>query len=249
MTLEEQVAKMQKDMEKMTTSHSAALTTMQEENDRMKGHMNAAVAKEKEVKAAKKLIEEQFETFKTEGELGKEQTEKMNELVAQKMEKVQETFDVTLNELNGQLSEAQGNFGKLKKQYDEERISGSLRKAAEKANVLPSAIDDVIHRANGVFSVSEDNKIESRDNDGNLRKIGKKIASPDSFVDSLRDTASHLWPPSGGSGAQGHSQAGDDGVNPWAKATRNFTEQARMKRADPAKAERMANAAKAAEAG
>jgi chromosome segregation ATPase len=244
MTLEEQLADLTKKFEKAEGKYTAQLTEMQEENNRMKNHMNDAVAKEKAVKLERNSLQDQFDTFKTENELGKEQNDKMNEIIAQKLEKKQEAFDTQFNEVNQQLTDSQKGFTALKSQYDNERISGAIRKAAETAGVIPGAIDDVIGRASGVFSINEEGSIESRDSDGNLRKIGKKIASPDAFIESLKDSAAHFWPASQGGGASGtKGNKTDSGANPWMKETRNFTKQAQMKRADPDKAARMEQAA------
>jgi len=244
MELQEQFDELTTNFNAMKDTHAAALADMIAENDRMKNHMNEAVAKEKLVKTEKRTLQEEFETFKTENDLGAEQTEKMNEIITQKLEKKQESFDLQFGEVNTKLADSENSYTVLKTRYDKERIGGALRKAAEKAGVLPDGIEDVISRAGNLFTINEEGGIESRDADGNIRKIGKKIASPDSFVDSLKDTASHLWPASKGSGAQGGSSPGtDDGVNPFAKDTINYTLQSQMIRNDPAKAERMKVAA------
>lgn len=232
-------------------TQNASIVSLGGEKDSMKSKMDQLLTETKTAKNDKRDFETkfatlttEFEEFRTNSSLDEDTKKKLNELVSQKVEKQQTKFDEQVAEMQSSLSDAQGKYGDLKSRYDNERIGGALRKAAESAGVIPSAIDDVVSRAFGIFSISEEGTLESRDSDGNLKKIGKKIASPDVFVESLKDSASHLWPVSKGSGANGSSGGSNDGVNPFAKDTLNYTEQARLVRADPAKAERMRAAAK-----
>jgi len=232
-------------------TQKASLDALGGEKDSMKAKMDQLLTETKTAKTDKREFETKFSTlttefeeFKTNSTLDAESKQKIDELVAQRVESAQSKFEENITTMQEQLDTSQGSYTKLKTQYDQERIGGALRKSAEAAGVIPSAIDDVISRAHGVFSVSEENAIESRDSDGNLRKIGKKIASPDVFVDSLKESAPHLWPASKGGGSQGAKGSGSDGgVNPFAKDTINYTAQALLKKSDPDKAARLQKAA------
>ena len=220
------------------------------EKDSMRAKMDQLLTETKTAKHDKRDFElkfsnltSEFEEFKTSSSLDADTKQKVDELVSQRVEKLQTKFDAQTLEMQTSLTDAQSGYSKLKLQYDSERVNGALRQSAEKAGVLPTAIDDVISRATGVFSISEEGALESRDSDGNLRKIGKKIASPDVFVESLKDSAAHLWPQSKGSGANGSISGSNDGVNPFSKDTLNYTDQAKLMRSDPSKAERLKAAA------
>ena len=227
-------------------SQDTALSALRGEKDRMSVKMSDLLNETKEAKTARNGFKDQlaaltteFGDFKNNASLGEENMQKVNDLVSSKMEAITAGFETTIDELTASLTEAQGSYGKLKGQYDGERISGAIRKSAEKAGVLPGAIDDVVLRSGGVFSVAENGSIEARDADGNLMKSGKKLMSPDVFVEGLKDTAAHFWPGSQASGANGAKGAAGSKVNPFSKDTLSYTEQAKMMRSDPDLANRM----------
>jgi hypothetical protein len=84
---------------------------------------------------------------------------------------------------------------------------------------LPGAIDDIIRRGLDIYTVGEDDALESRDKDGNLRKTedGKNLLTADVWINELKESenSSHYFPGSqgagaGGSGGQGHKQSDID---------------------------------------
>ncbi len=89
--------------------------------------------------------------------------------------------------------------------YNTGLINDALRTAAVKSGILPTAIEDVLLRGANVFSVGEEDAIEARGKDGELRKTsdGKAMLNPETFVEELRELCPHMWPGSKGAGAQG----------------------------------------------
>ena len=221
------------------TARDDEITRVLSKNNELLAETKQAKGARTELKDSVSTLQQQLEDLKNENTLGEENIKKVNELVAGKVEAAQTKFDTQVNELSEQLTTSQTGFKALQQKYDGERISGAVRKAAEKAGVIPSAIDDVIARAHGMFTISEEGIVEARDQDGNLAKIGKKIASPDVFVEALKESAEHLWPGSKGTGAKGSKGGNVTGTNPFAKETLNYTEQAKLRKVDPEKAERM----------
>lgn len=215
------------------------VTRVLSKNTELLAETKQAKSARTELKDSVSTLQQQLEDLKDKNALGEENIKKVNELVASKVEAAQTRFDTQVTELNEQLTTSQTGFKTLQQKYDGERISGAVRKAAEKAGVIPGAIDDVIARARGMFAISEEGLVEARDQDGNLIKIGKKIASPDVFVEALKESAEHLWPDSKGTGAKGSKGGGATGPNPFAKETFNLTEQALLVKSDPQKAERL----------
>lgn len=233
---------MQKQLEaaqKEAKRRADELSRVLNKNEELLSETKQAKAERNELKESVSTLQQQLEDMKNNSLLGEENMQKVNDLVAQKLELRQAEFETKLEEAQNRYVQTETQFNELRQKYDNERISGALRQAAEKAGVIPSAIDDVIHRANGVFRVSEEGTIEARDRDGNLVKEGKKVMSPDVFVDSLKESAGHLWPQSQGVGAQGSNGSGTTGPNPFAKDTINYTEQARLVKSDPQKAARL----------
>lgn len=157
------------------------------------------------------------------------------ELFEKKTEKLRLNYDEKLESSRKELSDTLDKFSSLEKRYHNEKIHNVLRKVAEESGVIPSAIDDVLHRASGIFSIGEDGNIEARDSEGNLRKVGKQQLTPEVFVSKLKETAEHLWPVSEGVSASGGSKVNGNGVNPFDKkaGTWNLTEQAKLMNSDP----------------
>lgn len=234
---------MQKQLEaanKNLLKKDSEINSILNKNTELLTETKQAKSERNDLKNSVSTLQQQLDDMKNKTALGDENMQKVNDLVAQKIEIKQAEFETALEELNGQLNESQQQYTGLQQKYNGERISSAVRSSAEKAGVIPSAIDDVIARANGVFSVSEEGNIESRDSDGNLMKAGKKVMSPDVFVETLKESAGHLWPSSTGTGAQGSSGDGSGGgVNPFAKETLNYTEQAKISRTNPEKAARL----------
>ncbi|MCP3665735.1 MAG: hypothetical protein GY696_25110 [Gammaproteobacteria bacterium] len=215
-----------------------------DEIDRMRGHQTTLLEETKRAKAARGESSDAMAALMTKVE----ELENKNlvndgnyeELLTRQTEKMKLEYEGKLGDTTAALEDFQNKFNALNTRYQTEKVNVAVRKAAEAANVLPSAIDDVIYRSNGVFSLGEDGSIEARDPEGNLRKIGKKQMTPDNFVESLKDAAPHFWPASQSAGASGAGgPAASSGPNPFSKDTVNYTEQAKLIKSDPERAEKL----------
>ena len=218
---------------------------LQAEIDRLRSHSNKLLDE-------KKTLKTQFDEFKTQfdgidadsvknmmkvfesSEEAKLIAEgKLDEVIKKRTEKVILTKESAIEELTGKYNELQEKHNTVDNLYKTEKVTNELRDAAEKLDVLPTAIDDVVMRGLGIFQVGDDRKVEARDKDGNLLKVGSKVLSPELFVKDLQDKAPHFWPQSKGAGANG-GLANNNGVNPFKKGKNyNLTEQAKINRADP----------------
>lgn len=222
-----------KELDKLKSKESDAVA----EIERMREHQKSLLEETKAAKDAKKDALSQIEKLSSKMEEfeknGLIHEGNYKELFDKETEKLKLSYESKLEDANKSINTMTEQFNGLKMQYSSEKINGVLRSAAEKANVIPSAIDDVLFRASGIFNIGDDGSIESRDKDGNLRKVGNKQLTPESFVDSLKESAPHLWPASEGAGASGGSGGGRSKSNPWAKDTFNRTEQAKIMNSDP----------------
>jgi len=173
---------------------------------------------------------------------------KFDDVMNRRTEKMRLNFENKIEELTNQNTELQNERSGLQNKYNDAVVNNYLRAAAEQANVLPSAIDDVLARAKGTFSVLDNGDLEARDSDGNLRTVGNKQLTPELFVDSLKETAPHYWPASQSGGANGGAGGGGKQVNPFIKGSKdyNITEQARLRKSDPQLAQQFAEEAAAA---
>jgi hypothetical protein len=193
-------------------------------------------------------ISKMMEQFATNEEARLIAEGKFDEVVNRRTEKTRLDMESRLNELTEKYDSTVQQNSALQQRYNDAVVNNHLRAAAEKAGVLPTAIDDVLARARGTFNVLDNGEIEARDKDGNLVVVGSKPLSPALFVDGLKDTAPHYWPASQSGGANGGTGKGSKIENPFRKGSSSYsiTEQARLRRTDPQLAAQLAEQAKAA---
>ena len=115
--------------------------------------------------------------------------------------------------------------------------------AATKRGLRLTAIPDLTLRARNAFKVINGNAV-AVEADGQTPKVGKDSVTPLSFnewAENLVADAPHLFESNAGSGAAGcgSGSVNDGGKNPWRKQSWNLTEQMRIQRADPRRAEQL----------
>ena len=120
---------------------------------------------------------------------------------------------------------------------------------ATKRGILPSALPDLMARARMTFKLVGDVP-QAFEADGLTPIMGKDGVTPKTLAEWVGDlvtSAPHFFPANAGGGAVGYGPggAGNRSVsnNPWSEATRNVTEQMRLKKSDPALAARLQAAA------
>ncbi|WP_027907684.1 hypothetical protein [Pseudomonas taiwanensis] len=152
---------------------------------------------------------------------------KLDEVISRRTERLRTDLDKQVKAANERADKAEAFAAK----YSDKVLADSIRAAAIKAGALPEAAEDIILRARGTFKLSEDGEPIATDLDGEVvyGKDGKTPLSPLEWAESLRETASHLWPR-----AQGAGQTGDNGgkaTKKWGEYTE--TERAAMARDNP----------------
>lgn len=145
---------------------------------------------------------------------------KLDEVISRRTERLRSDLDKQVKAANERAEKAEAFAAK----YSDKVLADSIRAAAIKAGALPEAAEDIILRARGTFKLSEDGEPIATDRDGEViyGKDGKTPLSPLEWAESLRETASHLWPR-----AQGAGQTGDNG----GKATKKWGEYTEAERA------------------
>lgn len=163
---------------------------------------------------------------------------KLDEVITRRTERLRGDYDKQLSAEKARADKAEAFAAK----YSDKVLADSIRAAAIKAGALPEAAEDIILRARGTFKLSEDGEAIATDRDGEViyGKDGKTPLSPLEWAESLRETATHLWPR-----AQGAGQTGDNG----GKATKKFSdmtepERTELYRTDPAKYRQLRDATK-----
>lgn len=133
---------------------------------------------------------------------------KMDEVFNRRFEKFRNEYEGKIGDLSKELESAKKNESFAVQRANTTIVEVNLRRAAEVAGVLPTAIDDVINRGLDRFSVDPDGTIVQRDESGKLITIDGKTATPDIWLADLQERAPHFWPasegtPQGGSGGVG----------------------------------------------
>ena len=129
----------------------------------------------------------------------------VDELIEKKTSQLTSDFEVQIQELNGKLSAATEHGATYQTLFESKVIDDGLRAEAIKQGVQPAAVEDVILRGRGIFSLDENKQIEARTSDGKLATTeeGSKVLTPKNWIEGLKDTSPHYWPGSTGAGAEG----------------------------------------------
>lgn len=151
---------------------------------------------------------------------GKMDDEKVSELADKRiatktapLERQIGTLTKTNEELQAQLAQYQANERRR-------LIHDAVREAAQKAKVIPSAVEDALMLSERIFEIGEDGSITAKEGVGVTPGI-----APDVWFTEMQPKRAHWWPASQGSGAGGSGGAGGGANNPWSKAHWNKTAQ------------------------
>lgn len=247
------LAELQKQIETMQT----AMSEQAAEVDRLRSHSAKLLDEKKKLqsdyKAFEKLgdpdvIGKMLKQFENDEDAKLVAEGKFKEVLSKHTERMKLDYESTIEDLGKKLSESDSVKAKYEQKYHEAQAGHAIRQAAVAAGVRETAVDDILLRGKGVFIVSDEGTLESRDKDGNLRKINGKELTPTLFVESLRKTYPHYWPDSQSGGARGGAGGGKAMSNPFKKGSKSFnvTEQAKLRRSNPELAKQLE--AEAAEA-
>lgn len=134
----------------------------------------------------------------------------VDELIEKKTSQLTSDFETQITELNGKLSEAYAHGETYQTLFESKVIDDGLRVEAIKQGVRNEALEDVVMRGRGVFSLDENKQIEARDAEGKLAITeDKKVLTTKNWIEGLKDTSPHYWPESEGAGAHGGSSGPD----------------------------------------
>lgn len=121
---------------------------------------------------------------------------KVGELVDEKVKKIR-------TEQVEKMKELQENNANLSTELNAQVVGSAVKTASIKAGIVGTAIDDVLMRANSVWTV-KDGKPVALNKDGNTIWLDgtTEPLTLDKWVESLNDTAPHLFGESKGTGAK-----------------------------------------------
>ncbi|WP_272685643.1 hypothetical protein [Providencia sp. PROV130] len=131
---------------------------------------------------------------------------KIDELINKRTERMRGDTDKQLKEANARVEKAEAFANKFRARV----LGDEIRSAAGKAGALSSAQEDLILRAKGIFQINDEGQAVAVDEDGNpiMGKDGRTPLSPIEWVESLKESAPHLFPAASGTDAGKHKQGG-----------------------------------------
>lgn len=124
---------------------------------------------------------------------------KIDDVLNKRTERLRQDVDKQIKAANDRADKAEAFAGKFR-----DRVLGdAIRGAALKSGALAGATDDIFLRARNVFTLNDDGEAVAVDAEGNpvLGKDGKSPLAPAEWIDSLKESAPHLFTQGEGTGA------------------------------------------------
>ncbi len=131
---------------------------------------------------------------------------KIDEVINKRTERMRGDTDKQLKEANARVEKAEAFANKFRARV----LGDEIRSAAGKAGALSSAQEDLILRARGIFQINDEGQAVAVDEDGDpiMGKDGRTQLSPIEWIESLKESAPHLFPAASGTDAGKHKQGG-----------------------------------------
>lgn len=129
---------------------------------------------------------------------------KIDEVLNRRVGRMKDDFEARLRAAEAAQQGVVQERDTFRTRYQRTVIDSAVQRAAAEVGLLPSAVEDVLHRAGNVFKIEED-RLVPRDEAGNLL-LGKDAKTPMSvteWLSSIKDKTPHWWPAPSGSGSTG----------------------------------------------
>lgn len=170
---------------------------------------------------------------------GKIDDQKIDAMVENRIKTKLAPVERERDQLRSQVKERDDKLGQYEQKDRTRAIHDAVRSAATAAKVLPEALEDALMLAERVFDLDETGKVITKDNSGATPGIEANV-----WFSELQTKRPHWWPASGGGGAGGNRNGGGGaGPNPWSHDGWNMTEQSRIYKESPSRAEQLAKSA------
>lgn len=129
---------------------------------------------------------------------------KIDEVINKRTERLRHDIDKKLQTEKQRADQAEQFANKFRSRV----LADEIRAAAGKAGALTSAQEDLILRAKGIFQINDEGQAIAVDNEGDpvMGKDGRTPLTPIEWVDSLKESAPHLFPTASGTGAGNNKQ-------------------------------------------
>lgn len=127
---------------------------------------------------------------------------KMDEVINQRTERMRSDFESKLTQAQQEAEAAKTFAGKFRSRV----LSDEIRSAASKIGIVDTAVTDAVYRAKELFEVDDEGNVVPTEAAG-LDANGKPL-TPETWLESMRDNASHWFPTPKGGGAPGNDGKG-----------------------------------------
>jgi len=127
---------------------------------------------------------------------------KMDEVIQQRTERMRADYDRKLTDAQKEAEAAKTFAGKFRSRV----LSDEIRSAAAKVGIVDTAVTDAVYRAKDLFEVDNEGNVVPTEAAG-LDASGKPL-TPESWLESMRDSASHWFPTPKGGQAPGNDGKG-----------------------------------------
>lgn len=225
--------KTQADIERLQTG----LTKEREAHRETKAKLApfAALGDPEEVQARLDRFEE-LETAAG-GNLNEEQ---LNKLVEGRLKSRLAPVERELGQYKTRATELEATVGSYVAKERSRSIADAVGRAARAAKVQDTALEDVMLYGNHLFEVDEDGRVVTKDGVGVTPGL-----EPQAWLSDIQDKKPHWFQPvttGGGAGGNG-GRGGAGGSNPFSAEHWNMSEQGKILRENPSRADQLAKAA------
>ena len=158
---------------------------------------------------------------------------KMEEIIAARLKTKVSPLERTLDERSKRVVELETMVQTYESGNRKRTVQDKVREAFAIQKLTDAAAqEDAMLHAMSIFTIDADtNSVVTEDG-----------RTPAQWLEGMKQTRSYWWGPSHGGGSFG-GRTNHTGTNPWAKDSLNLTEQGRILKVDPSKAEQLAKAA------
>jgi len=169
---------------------------------------------------------------------GKLDEDKIKQLAEARAKQLVAPVERERDTLKQQVGQAEQRIQEFETKENVRKIHRQVREAAKSAGLLDEAVEDALLLADRTFELTEDGVA--------VVKQGTSFSEglqPKDWLTDLQTKRPHWWGESSGGGAGGQRGAGGSGKNPWTAENWNLTEQGKINRENPQRAETLAKAA------
>lgn len=169
---------------------------------------------------------------------GKIDDGKINEMVETRLKAKTAPLEREVKKLKDDNATLLTENGELKAADKRRIVRDNIREAGLKTKMRESAIEDAMLLGERVLDIDETGKVVTRDGVGVTPGVDAEV-----WLTEMQPKRTHWWPESVGGGGKGSGGGGGGGTNPFTAEGWNTTDQGRLFRENPQKAEQLAKSA------